>query len=257
MPCFGAFADDTSVSLSSISFNNAQLDFELSPDVYDYTITLDSSGTSPSLKSYEIIGDANLLITYTYDDASVQKAIVATLDYGTGSVVYTFTYSNPEVNELSSDNFLTDIYCTYGEISPAVNTDDTDYTLYIPSDLTRLTITPVTSDVNAVCSPVNLTLTEEQAPEITLVCTASDGSERKYNIKISRVDKTTEQVINEMSQSDYVSFVEETKFYEEPKFLFILTCAVAGAVIIILLAFIAYRINADPYDKDEKPFYKE
>ncbi|MGN1328409.1 MAG: hypothetical protein ACI4V4_01765 [Eubacterium sp.] len=252
-----AFSAETVPTLKSISFENAEIDGTFSSDVTGYTVTLADNSKTPELKSYDIEGDGELLVTYSYDESGTQTGIVATLDFENGSMIYTFAYSNPVTAPISSDNFLKDIYCNCGEISPAVNNEEQKYTLYIPKDLTELTITPVTSDTNATCPPLKLSLTEEQTPEITLKCTASDGSERDYFVRIERVDKTTEQVKKEMSQEGYTTFVEETRVYENPEFLVAAVCVAIGLLVIIILRKVIIRIAANPYDKNEKPFYKE
>lgn len=249
-------AENTPV-LKSISFDNAVIDGAFSEDTLNYSITLTDNSITPSLSSYEIEGDGELFVTYTYDDFGIQTGILATLNYENGSTIYTFSYSNPAVSEKSSDNFLTDIYCSLGEIFPKINKEDTKYTLYIPSDLTELTLTPVTSDTNASCPPLQLTLSEDQTPVITLKCTASDGSEREYSLEIKRVDKTAAQVKEEMAQEGYTSFVEEKKLYNNPDFLIIMLCAAAGILIIVILRKATIRMIANPYDEKEKPFYKE
>lgn len=244
--------------LKSISFTNSAIEGEFSPDVYDYTLKLDDTSETPALESYDIDGDGELFVTYDYDENGTQTAVVANLSYENGSTIYTFKYANFAEVPLSSNNYLTDIYCTYGEISPAVNKEETDYTLYIPYDLTELTITPVTADTNATCPDLTLTLSEEQSSMVlVLTCTASDGSEREYNLKIEKVDKNTEQVKDEMAQSDYVTFVEKKRAYENPIVLFALLCVAVGLLAVILLYRLTSKMVANPYDKNEKPFYKE
>ncbi len=252
-----AFSAENTAVLKSISFENAEIDGAFSSEITSYTVTLSDNSKTPQLKSYEIDGNGELLVTYSYDEAGTQTGIIATLNFENGSMIYTFTYSNPVSAPISSDNYLKDIYCSCGEISPAVNKEDVKYTLYIPKDLVELTITPVTSDTKAVCPPLQLNLTEEQTPELTLKCTASDGTEREYFIKIERVNKTAEQVKTEMSQEGYTTFVEDTKLYDRPEFLVITVCTAAGILIIIILRRIIIRAAANPYDKNEKPFYKE
>jgi hypothetical protein len=137
-----------------------------------------------------------------------------------------------------------------------MNEDDTTYKLYIPSDLTSLMITPVTKDINAYCAPVEMTLAPEQEIDLTLPVTASDGQVRTYTIKVRRVDKTVEQVRAEMAQEDYTSFVEGTRFYQQPSFRMAVTAGVGGlAVLIVLLAFHA-RKTARVTDEDEPSFYR-
>jgi hypothetical protein len=236
---FNASADDAP-SLVSISFKNAKIDTEFNADVHEYTLTLEDNTTPPTLESYGIKGDANIFVNYMYDDTNHQVGLTATLQYNEGSRIYNFTYSNPANYVPNNNNTLSSIYCFYGELSPAINDNDTAYKMYIPSDLTQLTITPVTSDINAYCAPVELTLSADQTPKITLTCTASDGSKRDYSIDIKRVNKTVEQVKYEMQQPDYVSFVDGTRLFEKPEFI-ITVCGVCIGIIIILLLFIVTK----------------
>lgn len=250
-----AQADDKVPSLVSISFKNAKIDREFNDGVHEYTITLEDNTASPTLESYSIDGDANIFVNYVYDETNHQIGLTATLQYYAGSRIYNFTYSNPARYVENNNNTLSSIYTVYGEISPALNDEDTNYKLYIPSDLTELKITPVTSDINAYCAPVELMLSTDQTPKITLTCTASNGSKRDYTLNIKRVDKTTHQVAEEMQQPDYVSFVEGTRLFEKPEFIIAVSCAAGGIVIILLLFAITKRIAVNPYDRDEKPFY--
>lgn len=247
--------DSTTPVLVDISFKNAKIDSTFNHNVQEYSITLKDNTATPTLDGYALKGDADLFINYLYDETNHQTGLTATLQYDTGSKIYTFTYSNPAAYIQNSNNQLSSIYSPYSELSPAVNESDTVYKLYIPSDLTELTITPVTSDINAYCAPVTLKLSADQTPKITLTCTASDGSKKDYSINIKRVNKTTEQVKAEMQQPDYVSFVEGTRLFEKPEFIMIV-CTVAGGLILIMIMFaVTKRIAVNPYDKEEKPFY--
>lgn len=250
-----ASAANGTASLASITFKNGVINEKFSPDVQDYTITLEDNQASPTLESYKINGDAELFITYTYDDANHQTGVVATLKYDKGSMIYNFVYSNPAVSGESGDNLLSSIICTYGEISPELNDEDTAYKLYIPCDLTDIVITPVTNDINAYCPSVELTLDETQEPKITLCSKAANSSQRNYTLEIKRVDKTLEQVKLEMQSPDFKSFVDGTRLYQKPEFIISVSCIGAGIVVLAILFVILRRVAISPYDKDEKPFY--
>ncbi len=253
--CVVTPASDETPSLESISFKNAVIDGGFSPDLQEYNLTLEDNTASPTLESYGIKGDANIFINYLYDDTNHAVGLTATLQYDSGSTIYTFTYTNPPEYTKNSNSTLSSIYSFYGQLEPEINENDTSYKLYIPSDLTELTITPVTDDINAYCAPVELTLSQEQEPKITLTCIASDGSTKNYTIEIKRVDKTTEQVIYEMQQPGYVSFVEGTRLFEKPEF-FIAVFGILGGIIIITAMFLlTRRITTNVYDNEEKPFY--
>lgn len=252
---FQVQAQDHVPQLTSINFKNAEIEGEFRADVQEYGLILENNEVPPTLESYAVSGDADIFITYTYDETNHQTGLIATLEYEMGSTIYNFKYVNPAVYEINNNNFLSSVYCTYGEISPRLNDEDTEYKLYIPSDLTQLTITPVTRDINAYCAPVELILGNDQTPKITLSCTASDGSTREYLLNIKRVDKTTEQVKAEMAQPGFVSFVDGTRLYQRPEFIITVLAAAGGILIIIVLFLITRKIAVNPYDKDEKPFY--
>lgn len=247
-------ANDTP-ALTAISFKNASIDGKFDENVQEYTLTLEDNTASPSLAGYGIRGDADIFVNFIYDETNHQKGLTVTLQYEAGSRIYTFTYSNPASYVVNSNNTLSAIYTFYGELMPRLNEDDTVYKLYIPSDLTELTITPITKDINAYCAPIELKLSTEQTPKITLTCTASDGSKRDYTINIKRVDKTTEEVAFEMQQPGFQSFVEGTRLFEKPEFIVAASCTVGGIIVIAILFRITKRIAVNPYDKDEKPFY--
>lgn len=241
--------------LKSISFKNAEIDGKFKADVQEYGLILEDNEISPTLETYEMEGDADIFVTYTYDETNHQTGLTVTLQYEMGSTIYSFKYKNPAQYEINGNNLLAKIDCTYGELSPQLNEEDTAYKLYIPSDLTNLTITPVTQDIQAYCAPVELTLDDEQTPKITLYSTASDGSKREYLLDIKRVDKTTQQVKAEMAEPGFTSFVDGTRLYQRPEFI-ITVSAVAGGILILFLLFrITKRVAVNPYDKDEKPFY--
>ena len=236
--CLPAFAAQAPV-LERIAFSGATIVGQFKSDVYQYQLVLDNAAVSPKLKSYKVQGEGNLF-----------------LSYDTGSAKYTFTYKNAAAYVKNSENHLDSITCTLGELVPEMNEDDTTYKLYIPGDLTSLMITPVTKDINAYCAPVEMTLAPEQEIDLTLPVTASDGQVRTYTIKVRRVDKTVEQVRAEMAQEDYTSFVEGTRFYQQPAFRMAVTAGVGGlAVLIVLLAFHA-RKTARVTDEDEPSFYR-
>lgn len=247
--------EEDTPQLLLISFKNAVIDGGFSPQTMEYALILDDTQITPTLESYAVKGNADIFISYNRDETNHPTGITATLQYDTGSTIYNFIYKNPAVYEVNSNNLLSGIYCTYGEISPAINDKDTAYKLYIPSDLKSFCITPSTQDINAYCGVVNLMLTEEQEPVITLKSIASDGSEREYSIKIKRVNKTIQEVRAEMSQKDFTSFVEGTKLYERPEFITVAGGIVVGALVIYIMFALTRRTTINPYDKDEKPFY--
>lgn len=241
--------------LEDISFLNAQIDGGFVQGKTEFTVTLDNPAQSALVEKYTISGEASVFIDYVYA-TNQQDGVVVTLNFTNGSVIYRFMYSNQQELQINSNANLADISCEYGELQPQLNDGDTAYKLYIPGDLTVLNITPVTADVGAFCAPITgMELREDQTPQIPLTVVASDGTTKKYTLKIKRVDKTTEEIKAEMQQEDYTSFVAGELFYQKPSF--IISCgAVAAGLVIFAIAFSAIRkAVVNPYDSDEPEFY--
>lgn len=256
IPCLAAEAPISNVPyLEDISFDNAQIDGGFRHGETFFTLTLDDPSESASLKKYTVSGEANIFAEYKYDSSNHQTGITVTLNFESGSVIYTFNYSNAQSYKISSNANLIDLACEYGEVQPEINSGDTAYKLYVPSDLTMLYITPVTQDVNAYCAPVTVELRENQEIEIPLTVTASDATTKKYTFKVKRINKTVSEVKAEMEQPDYVSFVEGELFYQKPSFAIALGAAIGGLIAVAVIVTLIKRFAVNPYDSDEPEFY--
>lgn len=241
--------------LESITFSNAEIDGGFKTGETYFTLTLQNPNQSAALQSYRVNGSANVIAAYTYDNTNRQTGMTVTLEFDSGSVIYTFTYSNAPEYEINSNANLAGISCEYAEVLPEINSEDTAYRLYVPSDLTEINITPVTQDINATATSTPVMLREGQETEIPITVTASDGSTKKYTFEVTRVNKTTEEVKAEMAQPGYVSFVEGERFYEQPVFAVTAGAVIGGILVILIIAAIVKRVAANPYDEDEKEFY--
>ena len=261
---FSAFAEEENQFLplsnvpylETISFNNAEIDGGFQKNKTMYTITLSNPSVSPTLSGYLVSGEANVFVTYGYDGLNHQNAIIVTLSFENGSVIYTFNYSNVAEFTLSSNANLVGLESEYGEVQPAINDTDTEYKLYIPKDLTQLDITPVTQDINAHCDPLSIEINNTQQPELSVTVLASDGTTKKYTFQVRRVEKTMEEVKAEKNNPAFISFVDGELFYQKPIFSIICIAVAAGVIVILIAAKIARRITVNVYDNEEKPFYK-
>ena len=241
--------------LETIDFNNAEIDGGFQKNKTLYTITLDEPSVSPTLKNYVINGDADIFVTYNYDGLNHQTGVIVTLAFESGSVIYTFNYSNVMEFTVSDNANLSALDCEYGEVQPSINMVETSYKLYIPYDLTVLNITPVTEDINAHCDPLSIEINRDQEPELSFTVSASDGTTKNYRFKVRRVEKSMAEIKAEKSRPDFISFVEGELFYERPVFLISAGAVCGGLLIILVLAIITKRITVNPYDRDEKEFY--
>ena len=260
---FSAYAEESQLLplsnvpyLETISFTNAEIDGGFQKNKTMYTITLEDPAVSPTLSGYHVAGDANVFVTYGYDGLNHQNAIIVTLSFENGSVIYTFNYSNVVDFTLSSNANLSGIASEYGEVQPAINDTDTEYKLYIPNDLTQLDVTPITQDINAHCDPLSIEINSSQEPTLSITVLASDGTTKKYTFTVRRVDKTMDEVKAEKNNPAFVSFVDGELFYQKPVCSIICLSVAAGLIVILIAAKIARRITVNVYDSEEKPFYK-
>ena len=243
--------------LESIEFENAVIDGGFVAGKTVFSMTLVNPEESPRLSRYKINGNAKAFVTYNYDNLNRQTGVSVTLAFESGSVIYTFKYSNVRELSINSNTNLAALSCEYGEVQPAINENDTGYKLYIPSDLTTLNITPVTEDTNAYCYPasINMELNGNQEPELNFTVNASDGSTKMYEFKVHRIDKTVAEVEEEMEQPGFVSFAQGELFYQRPAFMIAFIASAAGIAVILLLIAVTRRITVNPCDSEEKPFY--
>lgn len=255
-----AMANNTQIlitpTLSSISFKNATINEAFEPTKTQYTITLDNPELTPTLNDYKIDGDANIFVTYSTDETKHQTGIVATLEFEGGTTIYTFEYANAQRYSKNSENRLAGIDCYLSEVYPAINDKDTEYKLFIPSDMNSIRMTAITKDVNAYCDTLDeIALNSGQEPNITLTVTASDSSKRTYTFKVKRLKETSAQVEQKMQEPNFSSLVEGQLYYQKPVFFIAIICSMAGIIILALLVLMLRRIAVTANDIDELEFF--
>ena len=258
MLSFSAFAsENTAPKLTEIQFNNAAINEEFSADLFEYTITLEDPAATPTLKSYKLSGKANIFLTYELDEAKHQTGILVTLEYDNGSLFYKFRYSNPASYKANSNNLLKKVDCRLGEVYPKINDSQTEYKLYIPSDLTEINLSAATKDTGAFCDvPKAINLGVDQEPEISVTVTASDGSTRVYTFEVTRLEKTCTEVQKEMDSPDFDSLVKGELFWQKPAFKVGILCTATGIIILLIFIKIAKRLTVKLEDEDEKSFFE-
>ena len=265
---FTALADDAFVPyedeaqkipyLTSIEFNNATIEGEFSPYKNEYTLVLDNPRISPTLKDFDTDGKANLFVNYNLDKANHQTGICVSLEFESGSTIYNFDYKNAYVYEVNSNNRLIELTGKAVEVYPKISKKNTNYRLYIPSDMTKLNLTAVTEDVSAYCNiPEEIEIALDQTPVIPVTVTASNGETRLYKFTVRRVDKTTDEVLELMQDKDFKTLAEDELFYRNPLFYIIIGCAVIGFAILLMIVSLSKRISVRAEDDDEKPFFAE
>ena len=263
--CISAYAQDGSEMnipeaaprLTSISFKNGVINGKFQTDKNDYTLTLSNPKISPTLADYTVDGRAELYINYITDDANHQTGISVTLEYENGSTKYNFTYTNALTYEINSNNYLQELRGNNIEVYPKINKRTTSYKLYIPSDMTTLKLTGVTSDVSAFCViPYEIETALDQEPEIPVTVTASNGDTRLYTFKVKRLDKTTAEVRYLMSRKGFKTLAKDEVFYRKPIFYIIVLSLALGLLLIIILFELMRRVSLKVGDEDETEFFE-
>lgn len=252
--------DDTKTveapSLKSISFNGATIVESFSPLRFEYQIKLDDSNVSPTLEKYEISSGAEIFVTKTTDTAGHQNGVNVEVKNANVSANYAFFYVFDKPQKITSNCYLASFECVLGEVYPSLNENDTNYTLYVPNDLTELQLSAMAQDASAVCvSPDTIKLNSDQNPEINVAVTASDTTRRDYYFQVKRVDKTCEEVKEEMSKEGYTSFIKGELFYQRPEFK-ICVISIASGLLLVLLIWLAIKhVAIKVEDADEFEFF--
>ncbi|MCR5207184.1 MAG: hypothetical protein K6C14_01745 [Eubacterium sp.] len=251
-----AHAAEEPPTLTAVSFNGAKIDGDFSPDIRDYTVTLDNPETPPTLESYSQSGSAELFVTYELDAARHQTGVLITLSFDGGSTQYRFKYSNPAYDSTSANNLLKDIECSLCEVYPEINDSLTNYRLYIPSDMTELNIHTVTKDINAVCEfPQSIILSADQEPVLTLTVTAANGETRAYTLQVKRLDKTSGQIKAELKNGKN-SILRSELLVLSPVFFAAVISAVIGLAVVIITLGILKRRTVKAEDAEEFSFFE-
>lgn len=254
----GAFAQDVEVEapiLKQVQFNNAELLSDFSPSVFEYKIMLDDSGTTPTLKKYEITQGANIFFTDNVSNS--EKGIKIEVSKNNISTNYFFAYVYPDSLEVErTNNFLKEFSCELGQVYPELNKTDTTYSLYIPSDLTQLSISAVAESVGAECdAPGLIKLNEEQSPSIKVSVRAMDGNVRVYNFEVKRLEENSQQVLEEIKNDNLIRIIENDIFHKRPEFKIIIVSALCGLVLLVVLVMVIKRFAIKSCDEDEFDFF--
>lgn len=260
---FFAFAQDSTAEsetenpvLLSISFKNAEIEPEFDANIHEYTLKLEYPSVSPSLDDYKIRGDANIFVNYETDETKHPTGILVTLEHKNGSDYYSFKYKNANNYAKNSNNLLAEVYCELGEIYPKLNDEDTEYKLYIPSDLKTINLSAVTKDVSAYCElPGSVSLNTNQDLNLSATVYASDGAARTYTFEVKRIRKTSNQIKAEMNDPNYKSMIDGELFYQKPVFAISIVSTIAGLALFLIFIKAAKRLTVRPCDDDETEFF--
>lgn len=238
--------------LLSVSFKNAKIEGSFEPSKFEYDLILDESGTTPTIENYKISKNAQVFVTNLNDTAQQQIGINVEIKNSNVSTNYVFRFANSTKVRVSSNNYLESFDCELGEVYPKLNEKDTDYSLYIPNDLTQLKLKATTKDVGATCSaPESIALNKDQNPVIEVTVTASDLSTRVYKFSVKRLSKNSSQVKAQMEEEGFTSLVKGELFYQKPEFRIAIISTATGLCFVIMLFFVLRRLTLKVDDPDE------
>ena len=116
-------------------------------------------------------------VSYTGVVASDDKA---------GIDIGTVTYSTTVAAPLSTDNSLKSMTVSNATISPAFNTNTTNYTAEVPFSVSKLEIQATANDSKASVSINSPNLTPNGTTNVTVTVKAENGSTRTYTIAVKR-----------------------------------------------------------------------
>lgn len=174
--------------LSSLSCD-AALSPSFSPDVTQYSLTVPYSVTRLTLQ-YRT-ADSGADVSISGNQLSVgSNTVVLTVTAADGSTRrYTLSVTRqPDPNVvLSSDAALAELEPSTGQLSPAFDPDCTDYVIYVPYEVRRLTFAATARDSKALNVTQPGGALEEGDNLFTVTCTAEDGSTRDYLIHVCRM----------------------------------------------------------------------
>lgn len=253
----GGNAEEVPV-LTSVTFKNAKIDGEFNGNTNSYSLILDDPDVSPIIASYEPEG-LKVTAVYNYDETHHPTGITVTAsrDNSIQYSTYFFSYSNLNTYQINSNNLISSISCDYCELSPQVNDKDTEYTLYVPSDLTTIELSVVAKDINAYCTyGGKISCTEGQELTIPITVTASNGEQRQYRVNVERLEKNIEQVKAEMADPDFKSLIDGEKIYQKNGFKVGVIAAIVGIILIVAFVKITKKITIKVSDDDETSFYQ-
>ena len=142
-------------------------------------------------------------------------------------------------------------------IYPAINAEDTDYTIYIPQDLTVLDLSAATQDVGAYCDvPKEVALSADQELELTLTVTASNGETRAYTFKVKRCEKSSKEFDALVKSGNTDIIVKSERFYQKPAFLIATLSVCVALLLLIMFISLAKRLTISLEDEDEQEFFE-
>ncbi len=146
---------------------------------YTYTFKIIASGTSTvSVKSYRIVD---------FDSESNMSVSIS------GASIKGITEQDLEAS-YSKNNNLSSLGVTGYTLTPAFNKNTTEYSVDVPSDVEKVTLTAKTEDSTASVTGLGEKTVSEGENKFEITVTAENGSTKKYTVKVNVKDKNPIEV---------------------------------------------------------------
>lgn len=186
--------------LSKLEIEGTPFDQTFSPDLYQYTATVENNVQSITLLASSVDENAKITITngQTVEDPSKpiplqtgDNQIAIKVDDGVNTAN---TYNLTITRKKSSNNLLQDLQLSNGELSPKFDAAVTSYSVQVANDVNEITASPVAAENTASIlvndSPVtdkgvSVQLSAEKT-EITIVVTAENGEKKTYSVEVTK-----------------------------------------------------------------------
>lgn len=259
---FGVLAKDNgqlktvdAPTLQSIEFNDAEIDGKFVPTEFYYKINVKSDGETPTLKKYKVSKGSEIFVTYNQNEG--MNGINVEVKNDTLSSNYFFEYKYNDIKaKLNSNSNLKELNCELGCVYPALNHEDTEYQLYIPSDMTELKFNAVPEDMGASCNvPQSVKMTIEQNPTFEASVIASDGTMKVYTFEVKRLGITSKELKKELKSNSYEDIIKSEVFHKSPRFKVLIYGIIGGIIVLVIAVMLLKRVAVKAQDEDETEFF--
>ena len=151
----------------------------------DYTMTVENDVVDVSITG--VVEDSTATITgdgTIYLTTGLNKVNITVTAQNGDARIYTISITRKK----SSNNFLTILSSKEGTLSPSFTKENTDYTMQVPYEITKLNLTTVAEDANATIEVEgNSDFSIGSDNTVFISVTAEDGTTKTYKIKVTRL----------------------------------------------------------------------
>lgn len=242
-------------TLQSIEFNDAEIDGEFVPTEFYYKISVSANGETPTLKRYEVSKGSEIFVTYNQSEGMNGINVEVKNDTRSTNYFFEYIYSDADVT-LNSNNNLKELDCKLGCVYPSLNSEETSYQLYIPSDMTQLKLAAVPEDMGAHCNvPKLLKMNSEQSPTFEASVIATDGTVKVYTFEVKRLDITSKELKKELKNNSYEDIIKNEVFHKSPRFKMMIFGILGGIIVLLIAVMLLKRVAIKAQDDDETEFF--